>query len=296
MADQSSSLGISTILGCLMAGEPKMVGALSNAWHAPLSGGNPDMDYFLQHQFAWREGMQHIRDGFQSFATLSQPEVVAKMAEWKMRLPPPPVFAGRAVYMISQLKELLSWMEKGTRHDHRVAWPEFRLNKGVSFMTNGVTSEPLVLIRTKNGDLVSVMRYEPALSGFELLKFIEQAEENVKFYPGEFDSVQIPCVLADMKPSLNWILRMENLNDYIAFALQAILFGMNEEGFAQREETLMASRSFSVMAGGDNYLLSPEGQSFMFWRRRRGVEFPLSMYQFARPDFKDPGDLKKIVE
>jgi len=95
---------------------------------------------------------------------------------------------------------------------------------------------------------------------------------------------------------MDWILGMENDDYFIAYAQQKILFGMNELGFAVREETGMGMRLTCAMREPEPYILSPNGESFLFWRRRTGVPFPISMFQFTKDDFKDPGDLNKIVE
>lgn len=117
----------------------------------------------------------------------------------------------------------------------------------------------------------------------------------MRFSDLDFSGVQAPCVKAEIDAPMGWILGLRNGGFYISYAQQKIEFGMNELGFAVREETGM-SMERCIMRPRPPFILSPNGEKFLFWRRRTGVEYPISMFQFGPEDFKDPGDLSKIIE
>ena len=175
-------------------------------------------------------------------------------------------------------------------------WPEFILTKGVKFFDVGL-DHPLVQVQVKNGDYVYLLRdnskYESDLVILQRIEYLE----TIMFmnHRSGFAGVQIPCVYADLEPDLDWILGMKNGESYIWYAQQKIQFGMNYQGFAVREETAMTMERGMVRMV-QPYMLSPKGESFLFWRRRKGVGFPVSLFQFSREDYKDPGDLNKIVQ
>lgn len=290
----SQGLGLSTILGCLAAGE-KVVGLRPENWKAGYSA-NLGQHLFVDHQLGWRPGLKCFdAEALRSFATNIHSDVLAKMAEWKMRLDQLPDMGSDAIYMISQLREYMKWLVVGKRVER--LWPEFVLDTGVTFYNLGTTNKLAVCVDVSGGDKVYMTRFDDLLSGLDLYQMIIALEKTLvtSFQNVYTSSVQVPCVHADLEPKLDWILGMKNGDYFIAYAQQKILFGMNELGFAVREETGMSMLK-CAMRDPEPYLLSPNGESFLFWRRRPGVDFPISMFQFTRDDFRDPGDLNKIVE
>lgn len=197
--------------------------------------------------------------------------------------------------MISQYKEKVDWLIRGERVDRLFSYPTFWLRGALGFYMHRYSMEPVVSIATKSGDVVYVTRWTEPLSGFGILRQIELIEENMVPSSRQYDGVQIPCVSSDMDIDMSWILGMKNMDWFVAWAKQKILFGMNEKGFAVREETGMYTMKGISFDKPVPYVVSPNGESFLFWRRRPGVDFPLSIYQFTRDDFKDPGELETIV-
>lgn len=288
----SNGLGLTTILGCLDAGE-RHVGLRPDGWTAGTA--DPYQQLFVEYQLGWRPGLKCFdAEALRSFATNVHPDVLAKMAEWKMRLDLLPDMGTNAIYMISQLREYMKWLVAGRRVQRR--WPEFVLTRGVSFYQIKDMQQLAVGVEVEGGDRVYMTQWEMPMSGLDLLRAVFGFEKiMIPFEAAEYSGVQVPCVYADMTPDLSWLLGMTNGPYYIAYAQQKILFGMNEKGFAVREETGMGMRECYIREP-EPYILSPNGESFLFWRRRPGVPFPISMFQFTREDFKDPGDLNKIVE
>lgn len=294
----STGLGLITILGCLQEGE-KVAGLDPRNWSmntiCPTT-------YFIDKFAKYPKDipLKHFSaESLRSYASNVHPDVIAKMNEWKMRLDPIPEGGPTAIYMISQLREMMDWLEAGQRVTRQ--WPEFILNKGVRFLGvgRGCTAGMVVEISVKGGDKVYLYRHDqPMEDGLDLLQFVMESIEMEMwnyYSPRPYFGVQIPCVSADLESDLSWILGMENDGYTITYAQQKILFGMNELGFAVREETAM-SMERCLQEESKPYILSPNGESFLFWRRRPGVFAPVSLFQFTKEDFKDPGDLSKIVE
>lgn len=287
-------MDISTILGCLEASEPLM-NVTADGWYRPSEIKSPGMDVFLANQLEWRQYLEYFRKEMRSFATPHQPEVVTKMVEWKMQVPPPPSYPGNAVYMISQKKELVNWLFEGTRDDERVQWPEILLNRGLSFYESDLVQGPVVGIKTdKKGDTVYVARYKYLLDDFQLLDLIQRINKTKEVIDSEYSNLQMPCIFKSKLSPLNWILGMRNAKWYIAYAMQNVIIGVNENGAGEKADTVMASRSLSVKEI-KTYYIAEEGQPFIFWKMRDGVAYPQMMHQFLKKDFEDPGDLSLIV-
>lgn len=290
----SSGLGITTLLGCLDSGE-KLADLQPEDWK---EGGklSSEQDTFLELQAGWRKGLEFFdTKSLRSFATNVHDDVLKKMLEWKMRLDPLPKGGPGAVYMISQLKEMMKWKKVGKKVTHR-EWPEFILEEDVSFYLWPYFNDLVVKVEVEGGDTVYLLRLNDPLSGFELYTMIKAVEDQMVLVEQvEYRGVQIPCVMADLEPDTEWLLGIINKGWFISYIQQKILFGMNEEGFAVREETAMAMEK-CIRFEPKPYIISPNGESFLFWRRRPGVSFPISMFQFTKEDFKNPGDLNAIVE
>lgn len=289
----SKGIGITTVLGCLAAGEPLMNVTPSGWWG--LDTAHEDQKHFLAHQLGWRGSLDKFGEVLRSFAHFDYSQVRAKAGEWNMRIEIPSNLPAGGVYMISQYKEKIDWLFTGERVDYLFSYPTFWLRDGLGFFMHRYSMEPVVSIATKTGDVVYVTRWSEPLSGLGILRQIEKIEENLVPSSRNYDGVQIPCISSDMDVDMSWILGIKNKDWFVAWAKQKILFGMNEKGFAVREETGMYTMKGISFDQPDPYVVSPKGESFLFWRRRPGVEFPLSIYQFTSEDFKDPGDLDKIV-
>ncbi len=292
----SKGVGITTVVGCLQAGEPLMGVSPSGWWGT--DDASVDQKYFLANQLGWRKGLPLFGDTLRSFAHFDYKEVRRRADEWKMRIEIPSDLPSGGVLMISQYKEMLNWLYGGTRVDHLFNYPTFWLKMGISFSSHMYSAEPVISIATesKTKDVVFITRWTEPLSGLAILRQIEKIEESMTYCSHEYDGVQIPCVLADMNVDLSWILGIRNKNWFIAWAAQKILFGMNQIGFAVQEDTgVLSLKGGSALTKPVPYVVSPNGESFLFWRRRPGVDFPLSIYQFTRGDFKDPGNLRNII-
>jgi len=290
----SNGIGLTTILGCLDVSE-KQARLNPADWKAGSSAGRGQIA-FLASQLGWRAGLAFFDpETLRSYATTVYEHLLAKMAEWKVRLDNPPCGGPGSVYMLSQLKELLSWKTKGEKVK-RAAWPEFRL-KDVRFYRYGQDDDKVVVeVETENGDKVYLTRgNSEELQGMDLLAEIEMIEMGMAPTYAEWDGVIVPMVMADIEADLEWIIGMRNSGFAITYAQQKISFGMNEQGFAVREETVMVMEKCVRIVRPD-FILSPNGNSFIFWRRREGVGYPVSAYQITRGDFKDPGDLTDIVK
>lgn len=288
----SEGIGFTTILGCLEAGE-KVAKLEPTGWKPGRSSSGAYS--FLEMQDHWRKGLAFFdSEKLRSFATFVRKEVSEKAVEWKMRIDEIPDGGPGSVYMISQLREMLSWQQKGVRVNRD--WPEFVLKKGVSFYNIGVSDGVVVNVQLEGLDQVYMTTFSSSLDGLNLYQMIRQIESVLVPAPSiGYESVQVPCVSADIEANVKWLVGMTNGNYQIAYAQQKILFGMNEVGFAVREETGMMMRETCIRPSIP-YILSPNGESFLFWRRRAGVDFPVSMFLFTKDDFKDPGDISKIVE
>lgn len=288
----SDGIGLTTILGCLSSGEPVM-GVSPADWES--CGNSPHQDYFASNQLSWRPGLSHFRgDSLRSFAHIDLAEVAMKMREWNMRLPTPPPTPG-GVYMISQYRELLKWMEEGKELNDVFDWPVFWLKQGVSFFSSTWSNDPVVQIMTQEGDFVYLVRAKTELRGMEILYAVNKIMAGLGASRGSYDGVQVPFVYADMDPDLSWLLGFRNKGWFVSYAKQKILFGMNHIGFAVREEASVITMKAIIPNRNQPYVLSPDGEPFLFWRLRSGVGFPLSVFQFTKGDFKDPGDLENII-
>jgi hypothetical protein len=291
----SKGIGITTTMGCLRAGEPIMAVMPSGWWGT--DDAHEDQKYFLAHQLGWRKGLPLFGNTLRSFAHFDYSAVQRQAEEWKMRIQIPTGLPSGGVLMISQYKEMLNWLYGGTRVDYLFDYPTFWLKMGLGFFMHRFSSEPVISIATdsETKDVVYMTRWPELLSGMSILRQIEKIEDSMTDSSHDYDGVQIPCVLSDMNVDLSWILGIRNENWHIAWAVQKILFGMNEKGFAVQEETGMLSMKGNIGSKPVPYVVSPNRQPFLFWRRRPGVDFPLSIYQFTSDDFKDPGNLSNIV-
>ncbi len=292
----SQGIGITTTVGCLEAGEPLM-NVSPDGWRS-LPDASEDQMLFVHRQFDWRPGLKHFGNSLRSFAHCDYPMVQRKAEEWKMRIQIPSGLPSGGVLMISQYKEMLKWLYGGTRVDYLFDYPTFWLKMGLGVFSHRYSSEPVFSIATdsETKDVVYVTRWPELLTGMGILRQIEKIEESMAYSSREYDGVQIPCVLADMNVDMSWILGMRNGHWHIAWAAQKILFGMNEKGFAVQEDTgLLSMKGDLNSTKPEPYVVSPNRQPFLFWRRRPGVSFPLSIYQFTSEDFKNPGNLSAIV-
>ncbi len=293
----SEGLGLATILGCLDAGE-KLMGLRPEDWKA-ANNANFGQHMFVDFQRLFRPGLKYFdAETLRSFATNVHPDLLKKMAEWKMRLDSPPDDGPDAIYMISQLREQMNWLFTGKRADRD--WPEFVLTKGIHFYNVGYTDNFVVRIDVAGGDKVFVVRLgkpgDKPLAGLDIYQVITLFETTLEpALKCKYEAVQIPCIYAEMEPSLNWILGMHNRGKEIAYAQQKLVYAMNEVGFVALEETAMTALEV-YHPEPVPFILSPNGENFLLWRRRKGVEFPISMFHFTPDNFKDPGDLSKIVE
>lgn len=293
----SNGLGLATILGCLQAGE-KVAGLLPQDWtpdpKAVMFAKLQQRD-FLLHQLGLRPSMKVFGSELKAFATTVHPDVIATMHEWKMKIDDLPAGGPGSVYMISQLKEMLMWKvpgERVTRDD--ISWPEFVLKEHVEFFSykSGDANNIVVRVEVENGDFVFFTNMSPTFA-FDIWLLADQIEAEMKPARHNYGGVQIPCIDADIEADLSWIIGMRNNGYYISYAQQKIRFGMNELGFAVQEDTGMM---FEKCCLQEPYILSQNGEPFLMWRRRAGVNFPISMFEFSRDDFKDPGELAKIIE
>lgn len=291
----SNGIGITTIIGCLAAGEPLMQ-VLPSGWWG--TGDAPeDQKFFIARQLGWRKGLEKFGNTLRSFAHFDPRVVSAKAKEWDMRIQVPDDFTDGGVGMISQYKQKLDWLYAGEKVNYLFPYPAFWLKMGVGFFAHQQSAEPVIRIAidSNTSDVVYVTRWNEPLSGFGILRQIESIEESMRPSFSEYDGVQIPCVLADMDVDLSWIIGMKNAEWFVSWAQQKILFGMDYKGFAVREETAMRAMKGIVGPKPKPYVVSPNNESFLFWRRRPNVSFPLSIYQFTKEDFKDPGDLNAII-
>jgi len=289
----SDGLGLTTILGCLQAGE--QFAHLDPAGWLPGLGADQGQVLFANLQASWRPGLQRFdRDALQLYATDSHPQLIAKMREWAMQQDPPPPGGRGSMYLISQVKELGKWRVPGQRVERGVGWNEFQLN--ASFFTTGDDQVGVVAsVVAKNGDMVYMTRAPETVSGMDFYTTITEIELQMKPLPRVYDKVVPPCVNASIHPYLGWILGLVNGGNFISYAQQGMEFGMNEFGFAVKEGAVIETER-SIQTAPRQFFLSPDGKAFLFWRRRAGVLYPASMFQFTRDDFRDPGDLAKIVE
>jgi len=304
----STGLGLTTILECLKSGEREM-GLNPADWQ--VGSDNKGQKLFAAKQFGWRTGLRFFKkEALRGFATTVHQELVDKMVEWKMRIQPPPDLGFTAVYMIAQLKESLKWAKTGERYYRRDAdWPEFLLKEAMFFRFGPGERDLVAVVKTREddtaegdtveGDTVYMMPYTgDVLEGMKLVEAIEAIEAAMKpeFSP-KYKGVVPPCIKAMIDVSLDWLLGMINDGNFIAYAKQRIEFGMNEKGFAVREETVIGTlRTCAPRVELKPFILSPNGEPFLFWRRRPGVEFPISMFQFTKDHFADPGNLDDIVK
>lgn len=289
----STGFGVTTFLDCLRSGEPIM-GVQPSNWFATVQG---DQEYFAGNQMQWRAGLDLFGDTLRSFAHFDPILVRQKASEWAMQVQLPAQIPSNGLLMISQYKEMMEWLVKGERVDSRFAYPTFWLKKGVGLYLSAHVKEPVVAIQTnsRTKDVVYVTRWNDGVGGsIELLKLIEKIHGSLTPYYREFDGVQIPCVHADIAVDLSWALGLTNSGWVVAWAAQKILFGMNQVGFAVREESAVLTMR-GPAPRSEPYVVSPSGESFLFWRMRPGVSYPISMFQFTKDNFKDPGDLNKIV-
>jgi len=298
----STGLGLPTILDCLRAGEKEM-GLEPEGWQAGTNACD-EQKLFAAKQVGWRQGLALFGSkSLRSYATAIHENVLAKMKEWNMRIAPPPNLGFTAVYMISQLKELLKWVERGKRYQRGVAWPEFKLSDAEFFRFGPGERDLVVTVKTENGDTVYLMpdNTGTSLEGMALLEAILETEDSMKpeSFP-KYKGVVVPCVMAKIKTNLEWILGLANQGNVIVYAEQEIEFGMNELGFAVREETVLGSlRSIKPPRQPEPFILSLNGEPFRFWRRRAskdGDSYLISMFQFTRDHFVDPGNLEDIVK
>lgn len=294
----STGLGFTTVLGCLQAGE-EIVRLKPEDWVRSGKACSEMVRFLREENIPWRKSLKYFdEDSLRSYATQVLPDIKKKMQEWKMHLNDLPDGGFGAIYMISQLRENLKWLKMGKMADARLEWPEFILEDHVNFYRYEEHAlNPVISIEVENGDRVYMIRQFDRVASIDLPWAIRNIEERMRPYYGyDYVGVQIPCVSADIEADLSWLVGIKNKEYFIAYAQQKILFGMNQTGFAVREETGMMMRETCVREPKSPYILSPNGEGFLFWRRRPGVPYPVSMFWFYNEDFKDPGDLSKIVE
>jgi hypothetical protein len=293
----SQGLGFTTILGCLQAGE-EVAGLRPEDWVRGDKASSEMVRFLREENIPWRQSLKYFdEDSLRSYATLAILDLKKKMQEWKMHLDDLPDGGLGAIYMISQLRENLKWLKMGTIADPRMEWPEFILKDHVIFSRfREHTLNPVIGIEMENGDRVYMIRQFDPVASIDLRFTIEMIEKRMEPYYGyDYAGVQIPCVSTDMEADLSWLVGIKNKEYFVSYAQQKILFGMNQTGFAVREETAMTMRKTCIVLN-EPYILSPNGEGFLFWRRRPGVSYPISMFWLSKEDFKDPGDLTKIVE
>lgn len=158
----STGLGYTTILGCLECGE-KLVGLRPEGWMA--DGGGADQEYFASVQAGWRAGLKSFaNETLRSFATIDHDLLEQKMLEWNMRLDKIPEGGRGSVYMISQYRDFLEWLMRGTRV-FRNGVHEFALTQGVQLLHVGDRNNPLAQVYTTNRDMVFMYRCPEDLGG-----------------------------------------------------------------------------------------------------------------------------------
>lgn len=295
----SSALGITTVLQCLSSIEAE-IGLKADEWKNFSPKADPDFEWFLENQASWRPGLKYFDpNDLKGFATRDLQKLMEKMEEWEMQVKPPKEGPDGSVYAISKLLEMVNWKYTGEKVFRPGIYPEFLLSGGIQFWSHPFSSEPLISIETEKAtDTVWITRTDEDLSGLALVRRIDQMVASRGRWSGEYYSdVQIPCIKAKIEPSLNWLVRtMKNMRWFIYDANQLVLFGMNELGFVVLEETSMTACLESIVYKLPPYIVSPNGEGFIFGRTRNGVNFPISALHLTREDFKDPGDLKDVVK
>jgi hypothetical protein len=294
----STALGLTTILKCLSVAEAEIQLSANNWKGSPDA--DPDFRWFLANQASWRSGLEYFNpEDLKGFATRDFQKVLAKMAEWKMKVDPPAESAAEdCIYAISKLLEMVNWKVKGKPISRPGMYPEFSLGNFVRFWSHDFSDEPLVSITTENDDTVWVTRQTQEISGLSLVHRIADIVASAKPWQGDtYTEVHIPCVKVEIKPSLDWLVRtMINEGWFVSDAKQLVRFGMNEQGFVVLEETAMSVSFEACVSESLPYIVSPNGEGFLFGRTRKGVRFPISAFHLTSEAFQDPGNLEDVVK
>lgn len=191
----------------------------------------------------------------------------------------------------SVFKLLLEWTRPGQMcHIRNRAFPAVRIGESHRFSVSRRTSNPIVSITAKNGDVVHMTAIdrlpEDSMDTLELVEGIERSmKEN-----HDFEGVVFPMIDYDEEIDISWIIGLAAESHegpwVINQALQQTRFRMNELGAKVESAVAMGVRYMACAQPKKPDLVIDK--PFLLWITRDSLSHPLFIGHFAEDTWKRP--------
>lgn len=225
-------------------------------------------------------------------------------------------FSDNEFGMVSIFKLLTQWLAEGDEahvNYNDQFYPAFKLEYGVSFYDTAFGEEPLVVIETKSGHRICLLKAEPDAQPYSALQMFAcvnifrglLASAELQKHEAGWGAVTIPKVDLDLQPDVSFLRNMRTVAESgrpvkIGQVLQQAKLQMNAVGLCAETATAMSMVLEACVAPVKTYVF--EGP-FYLWIEQAGkgcedgpenmAPLPL-LAAFLCPDvWSDPGELEQ---
>ncbi|OHA17292.1 MAG: hypothetical protein A2830_00885 [Candidatus Taylorbacteria bacterium RIFCSPHIGHO2_01_FULL_44_110] len=274
--------------GCLIAAE-SMASASSDDWQPQTK----DQRRFIREYYMRARGEICALPEIESVASesvstinefLEERGFQIKLEEFKK--------SSKSFGVASVFKLFLEWIKPGriTSIRNRM-YPAVYLEAGVSFFRSKHSNNPILSVKAKNGDIVSMTILSEPPVGFDLLELIGVISTEMK--PAmEFDGAIFPMIDYNREIDISWMEGMKLTSSagpwVIEQALQQTKFRMNELGAKVESAASMGIRLLCCTPSDPPLVID---KPFLLWVNRSSFHHPLFVGYFAEENWKRPGKL-----
>jgi len=202
----------------------------------------------------------------------------------------------QAFAVASILNLLVEWLQEGKRrvlqskNTGDQLYAGVFLKEGVSVLSHPDHAHPIIVIKTKSGDVVKMTKVQ-ALIGHEfaihdLTQKLFFAMQDKSSY--DYEGVVFPMIDLDVQPDISWLCGMKAGGGYfISEALQQTRFRMNQFGAKVESAAAMClSRGISISPAP--YVMD---EPFLLWIEGPGMKVPYFSAILAEDVWKEPKSL-----
>lgn len=156
-------------------------------------------------------------------------------------------------------------------------------------------THPIATLMTKSGDKLCLTVAGEELSGFALIKRIDDIRGGASV-PANYEYLRFPMIDYDKKIDISWLQGLQAVSSVgrpyeVAKALQQTKFKMNQYGARLKDAVAIEMGCTSVRPPPPRLIID---RPFFLWIERPGVPVPVMYAYFDEGDWKDPGDLENM--
>lgn len=210
-------------------------------------------------------------------------------------------FAPNEFGVAAVFRLLVEWAIAGSKTTLRGArdmrtYPAADLPKDtVSFYKVPVHPDPIVQVRTQNGDAIFMTAYDVDIDvqPFMLIEIAYHLTRAMSPHP-EYGNFIFPMVDLNQEVDISWLLQMKTTDadsvlTWISQAKQQTKLKMNHTGALMESAAAIGVKRMAAELPKPAYTLD---RPFLFWAARKGFDRPIFVAHVTEEDWKDPGVLK----